>query len=300
MNKAYFTYLASLFLFGSNGVVASAIDAPSGQIALVRTSLASVMLLVVFLATRSTFTLHKSPRDLAFVAGSGCALGLGWIFLYLAYHELGVAHASLLYALGPAILVAASPLLFKERIGVATAAGLAVVLVGTALINGAGEAGHVNLLGLAWGMASAGCYAVMVALSKKAHAGGGLERTLVQLSSAAAAVAVSIVVARMPLTMPTGADVAPMLMLGFVNTGFGCLLYFTSITKLPTRSVAALSYLEPLSAVVFSAILLHEAFEPAQWLGAALVIAGAVFCELAGARGTAPHTRRRPALLHTR
>ena len=71
-------------------------------------------------------------------------------------------------------------------------------------------------------------------------------------------------------------------MLGIVNTGLGCLLYFSAVAKLPVQTVAVVGYLEPLSAVVFSVALLGEAMTPVRLMGAALIIGGAIFCELAG------------------
>ena len=71
-----------------------------------------------------------------------------------------------------------------------------------------------------------------------------------------------------------------MLILGLFNTGIGCYFYFSSIGKLPVQTVAICGYLEPLSAVVFSVIVLHETMLPIQILGAALIIGGAVSSEL--------------------
>lgn len=75
-------------------------------------------------------------------------------------------------------------------------------------------------------------------------------------------------------------DIIPMLILGLFNTGIGCYFYFSSIGKLPVQTVAICGYLEPLSAVVFSVIVLHETMLPIQILGAALIIGGAVSSEL--------------------
>ncbi len=66
-------------------------------------------------------------------------------------------------------------------------------------------------------------------------------------------------------------------MLGIVNTGIGCLLYFSAVAKLPVQTVAVVGYLEPLSAVVFSAVLLGEVITPVRLMGAALIIGGAFF-----------------------
>ena len=70
------------------------------------------------------------------------------------------------------------------------------------------------------------------------------------------------------------------ILLGVINTGFGCWLYFSSLSKLPVQSVAVLGYLEPLSAVVLSALVLAERMSTFQTIGAVLIIGGAMFGEL--------------------
>ncbi|MFB0920165.1 MAG: DMT family transporter, partial [Oscillospiraceae bacterium] len=72
----------------------------------------------------------------------------------------------------------------------------------------------------------------------------------------------------------------PILFLGVVNTGIGCYLYFSSIQVLHAHSVAICGYLEPLSALGFSALLLHERLTLIQLVGALLVLGGAAFAEL--------------------
>ena len=70
------------------------------------------------------------------------------------------------------------------------------------------------------------------------------------------------------------------MVLGLVNTGIAYMLYFTGLQKLPGQSVALISYVDPVSALVFSALLLHETMTPLQVLGAVLIIGGALLGEL--------------------
>ena len=75
-------------------------------------------------------------------------------------------------------------------------------------------------------------------------------------------------------------NVPAALCIGLVNTGLGCYMYFSSMGELPVTRVAVCGYLEPLSAVVLSALLLGEAMTPANVLGAALILGGAIYSEL--------------------
>ena len=69
-------------------------------------------------------------------------------------------------------------------------------------------------------------------------------------------------------------------MIGLVNTGLAYLLYFSGLQKLPAQSVALISYIDPVSALIFSAVLLGETMTPIQILGAVLIIGGAMIGEL--------------------
>ena len=65
-----------------------------------------------------------------------------------------------------------------------------------------------------------------------------------------------------------------------MNTGFGCYLYISPLAELPVQTVAVCGYLEPLSAVIFAALLLGEKMSLLQYLGALCIIGAAMIGEL--------------------
>lgn len=294
MSKDFQKYLGSLLLFGSNGIVASGIALSSLQVVLMRTLLGAVALMAVLgacaLRRRSAgqgLEMRDHAGEVAALAVSGAALGVGWIFLFAAYRLVGVGVASLAYYCGPVIVMALSPVLFRERLTAGKLLGFAMVLMGAFLVVAQGQAASLNPQGLALGGLSAVMYAVMVIASKRAPHVGGIEAATVQLVAAFAAVAVCAVATG---DLPTvgalaHANLASVLMLGLVNTGLGCYLYFSALGKLPVQRVAVCGYLEPLSAVVLSCLLLGEAVTPGRMLGTALIIGGAATCELLGKQG---------------
>lgn len=284
MGRDYLKYIASLLLFGSNGIVASQIDVPSAEVVVLRTSLGAGLLLFLLLASHRKPTLHRSPRDLALVVGSGIAMGVCWAFVYMAYREVGVGVTSLLYALGPVMVMAASPLLFGERLTIPACACFATVLTGAVLVNGPVAAGGDGSLGLVHGLVAAVAYAAMIVLCKKTGSGSGLECSAVQLGAATCTALVSTVLQGIELVPVPAGSILPALMLGLVNTGIGCHLYFSSIGNLSAQTVAVCDYVEPLTALMLSAAVLGETLAVPQWLGAALVMVGAVSCELARRR----------------
>lgn len=312
MGRSYAAYLSSLLLFGSNGIVAAMIAFPSLDIVVARTflgaSLLGALLLGASLVARrakrregghpaATESPDRNIAAIALLACSGAALGASWIVLFEAYRLVGVGTASLMYYCGPVIVMALAPLLFKERLGLKKIVGFAAVALGAVLVSVQALDGGQDPQGLALGAASAIAYAVMIVCSKKATAvcpaaaDRGLRNSFIQLLAgfAVAAAYSALTQGAGALLIPaTPADIAPLLMLGLVNTGIGCLLYFSSIGRLPVQTVAVCGYLEPLSAVVLATLILGEPMSAVQLAGAALIVGGAAFCELAGARTGRP------------
>jgi drug/metabolite transporter (DMT)-like permease len=284
VNKPYFKYILSLLMFGTNGIVASHIALTSYEIVLFRALIGSLLLIAIFFLTKQSLSFHHQKRPFFYLALSGAAMGASWMFLYEAYQQIGVSIASLMYYCGPVILMALSPVLFKEKMAWPKLVGFMIVFCGVFLVN-------VQLLhqektgwGLFCGGMSAVTYAVMVIFNKKAKGISGLENSMLQLFTAFLTVAFFMVLKQGLAIQVAAGDWLPILWLGLLNTGIGCYLYFSSIGHLPVQTVSILGYLELLSAVVFSILFLNEALQPLQRLGAALILGGAVFGECAFAQ----------------
>ena len=284
MKRSYFKYIFALLLFGSNGIVASYISMNSYEIVLLRTLLGSFLLLAIFILSKGKFTFYKSKKHFLYLAVSGIAMGTSWMFLYEAYAQIGVSIASLCYYCGPVVVMILSPLLFKEKLTSTKIIGFLAVLIGIFFVNGSGTV-SANRFGLLCGLASAVMYAFMVIFNKKAVAITGLENSALQLFIAFATVAVFVGLKQgFMIDIPTE-SVLPIFILGLLNTGIGCYLYFSSIGKISVQTVAICGYLEPLSAVLFSVIFLREVLLPVQIVGAVLIIGGAIFGECVKPKG---------------
>ncbi|MFR7670369.1 MAG: DMT family transporter [Collinsella sp.] len=151
------------------------------------------------------------------------------------------------------------PAHFGEKLTGGKIAGFIAAACGAFLIAAQGLGGNMPIAGIVCGIASAFCYALMVIASKGAPHIEGLENSTLQVS---AAFVTALVLRSSPKAPPrsspsiaAGIDWRAVAMLGIVNTGLGCLLYFSAVAKLPVQTVAVVGYLEPLSAVVFSAVL---------------------------------------------
>ena len=71
-----------------------------------------------------------------------------------------------------------------------------------------------------------------------------------------------------------------LLAVGLLHTGAAYVLYFGSMDGLKAQTIAIFSYIDPVSALLFSAVILREPLSPAGLAGAVMIIGSAVFSEL--------------------
>jgi drug/metabolite transporter (DMT)-like permease len=172
-----------------------------------------------------------------------------------------------------------SPLLFGEKIRGITIAAVVIVAVGLVCISGSIASSGLSLAGLLAAAVAALFYAALIVFNKRITRTSGLQTAAIELDIAFVVVLIYTLLT-VGLPHPTPADIPWLLTLGLVNTGLAYLLYFTGLQKLPAQSVALISYVDPVSALVFSALILHESLTPTQLLGAVLIIGGAILGEL--------------------
>jgi len=282
MRNTYVKYAAALLLFGSNGIVASYIALSSYEIVFTRTLIASLFLILVFALSRQKVHLGRVRTHLLYLIISGVAMGTSWMFLYEAYAQIGVSIATLAYYCGPVIVMVLSPILFREKATSAKVLGFLAVLLGMVFVNGQALSEGQTAWGLFCGVMSAVMYAFMVIFNKKALSITGRENAMWQLITSFITVAIFLGLKQGWAIDIEPGNLLPILFLGIVNTGIGCYLYFSSIGHLPVQTVAISGYLEPLSALLFSAALLGEKLSLLQIFGAVLILGGAALGELLG------------------
>lgn len=277
MKQPIVQYILSLLLFGSNGVAASQIHLASQEIVLLRAFLGILLLIALFRFTGGRFCAFQHPRDLFFLALSGAAMAADWLFLFEAYTRIGVSLSMIINYCGPILVIALSPLLFQERITLRKLAALALSVAGVILIiNGQAAIEGIHPAGFLFACLSAVGYTAMVIFNKLSRQIKGMENAVWQLFFTFLTTAF-FVACRQGLHMEIASgDWLPILWIGLLNTGVGCYLYFSSIGKLPAQTVAICGYLEPVAAVFFSILFLHETLQPLQILGAILVIVAAI------------------------
>ena len=274
----YGIYILAMLIFGTNGYLVAHLSLQGSQIVLVRTLVGGLLLTAIVLL-RGGFdreAVRAEWRDLLF---GGVALGLNWVALFTAYRLLNVSLATLIYYAGPMLVLLFSPLLFGESLTPQKIAAVAIVAAGLFCITGSITSAGMSLTGLLAAVLSALFYASLIIFNKRIVKTGGMQTAALELDVAFVVVLIYVLLTA-GIPHPLKADIPYLLVLGLVNTGIAYMLYFTGLQKLPGQSVALISYVDPVSALVFSALLLHETMTPLQVLGAVLIIGGALLGEL--------------------
>lgn len=276
--KKLVKFVISMVIFGTNGYLVAHISLSSAQIVLMRTLLGSLFL-VVIVALTGRFDFKALKHDWLNATLGGACLGLNWVLLFTAYREASVSLATLTYYCGPMIVLMLSPLIFHEKLTWNKLAALAAVAIGMICISGNLDAERAG--GLLWAGGAAVLYALLIIFNKKVSQLNGLHCALFELCVAFLVVLCYLTLqGQLNSLMPSAQDLPWVLAIGLVNTGLAYYLYFSSLQKLPAQTVALICYIDPLTALLVSALLLEEPLGPVQLLGAVLILGGACLGEV--------------------
>jgi len=275
---SYGMYILSLLIFGTNGFYVSHISLASSQIVLMRTLIGGILLTCLVLLSGGFDKDNVRGESVPLLLG-GATLGLNWVTLFEAYRLLNVSLATLIYYVGPILVLLFSPVLFREKLTGRKSISVIIVAIGLICISGSIVVAGMNPLGLLVAVVSALLYSALIVFNKRIIRTSGMQTAAIELDVAFIVVLVyTLCTAGFPHI--TGNDLPYIAIIGFINTGLAYLLYFSGLQKLSGQSVALISYLDPVSALLFSALLLHEVMTPVQAVGAVLIIGGAMFGEI--------------------
>ena len=273
----------SMIIFGSIGIFRRYIPLPSATLACFRGLSGALLLYVAAAVGKKKPDLRMGAGKLLRLALTGALIGLNWIFLFEAYNHTTVATATLCYYMQPTIVILLSPLFFGERITGKKCVCVVLSLIGMVLVSGLADSGMpraAELKGVAFGLTAAVLYASVIIMNKKLPGLDAYAKTIVQLLGAAVVlIPYLLLVGLGPAVAWTPTVVVMLLVVGVVHTGIAYALYFGSMDGLRAQTVAILSYLDPIVALVLSALILKERMTAFGVLGAALIIGAALLSE---------------------
>lgn len=277
----------SMVIFGTIGIFRRYIPFPSGLIAMARGLIGMLFLLA-----------YTRMRGIRFSAGSvrkggwklilsGVCLGFNWILLFEAYRYTSVAVATLCYYMAPILIILVSPLLFQEKLTGWKILCVAIALAGMVLVSGITEAGgeqaqeSSRMTGILMGLGAAVLYASVVLLNKAMPAVEAYPKTIVQLGTAAVTLLpYTLLTETIPAEDFSWLSIGMLVLVGIIHTGVAYALYFGSVSGLKAQTAALLSYLDPVVAILLSALLLGENLSVPGMAGALMVLGAAILSEM--------------------
>lgn len=227
---AYASYASALLLFGTNGIFVSQISFRGSQIVLLRTLIGALLLSGLVLACGG-FDKDSVRKEWKLLLLGGAALGLNWVSLFEAYRLLNISLATLVYYVGPILVLLSSPILFCEKLTGRKLIAMILVALGLICISGSIVMRGMNALGLLVAIISALLYASLIIFNKQITRTSGMQTAAIELDVAFVVVLVySLCTTGLPYLK--GSDLPYIAAIGFINTGLAYLLYFSGLQKL--------------------------------------------------------------------
>ncbi|HHX62776.1 MAG TPA: EamA family transporter [Epulopiscium sp.] len=279
--KGQLKIIIAMIIFGSIGVFVKRINLTSLEIAFLRALIGSVFLLVAGIIVKQKISWQKIKANIYLLVLSGAAIGFNWIMLFQGYKYTTISNATLAYYFAPVFALVLSPIVLKEKLTTTKIACIPIAIVGLFLVININNSGGGNLYqhtkGIGYALGGAGLYASVVLMNKLIKGLTSFEITLIQLIVATIILLPSILIqGGLNISGMDGIGWFFIIILGVIHTGIGYLLYFTSVSQLRGQSVAMLSYIDPIAAIIISALVFGETMNIIQLLGGILILGSTV------------------------
>ena len=263
-------------------------DAPSLSIAFYRNAIAAAILLPLAAARRHGELRRLTRAQVGIVLVSGVFLAIHFATWVSSLALTSVAASVVLVTSAPVFTAAAGRMFFGQRVGRSVAAGIAVALVGTAVITGgdlavAGSAALGDVLALCGAIAGAGYFI----------AGGRLRRDMSALTYAAVVYATCALIL-LPCALASGSALTGfsgktwlmLILLALVPQILGHTTFNYLLRDLDPTLIAIAIMGEPVVSTVLAILFFGQI--PSGWtiLGGVLVLAG-IYVAITGERWVA-------------
>jgi drug/metabolite transporter, DME family len=243
--------------------------------------------LIVYLLVSRRYALRISQRDLPFFAVFGVVGLAGVHFTYFkAISHTNVATAILLEYLAPVIVLIVSVLFLGQRVTWTLPTGVALSIVGCALVVGAigGDGLAVSPEGIAWGLASAVFFAAYSLMGRYAARRFSPWTTLVY------GLGFASIFWLLYLRGPSGAadafatvaSTAAVLFIAVASTIIPFAAFLKALHYIDPTRATIVATLEPVLAGVVAFLVLGETFGPVQILGGVLVLGAIILIQAPG------------------
>ncbi|MFJ7186869.1 DMT family transporter [Lysinibacillus xylanilyticus] len=276
------SFILSMIIFGAVGVFAKYIKLPSSEIAFWMSLVGACFLLLIFLAKKERFTKTTILQNKWPLILSSFALCGNWIFLFQAYKETTIANAALSYYFAPVLVICLSPIVLKEKILLRKIFYVCAALVGLYfIVQSQTTETSEHYIGIVYGLIAACFYTIVTFTNKYIRGLKEPDNTIIQLALAALFLALYLLGTKGFQVMQIDIkSISLLIALGIVHAGIGFYLFFLGMRHLKGQSIAILSYIDPLTSLVISTMIIGEKMATLQILGAILLLGATLLSEI--------------------
>ena len=268
-----------MLLFGTIGIFVRTIAMPSSIIALVRGIIGSIFLLLVVFARKSGIDTVAVKRNWWKLLLSGGCIGVNWILLFEAYRYTTVATATLCYYLQPVLVVLGSAVVLKEKLSWKKLLCVCVAILGMIPVSGVLESIPTadEITGILLAIGAALLYGINILTNKTMQGLKPFDMTIFCMITATLTL--------LPYTLLTEdwsaivwepSSLLLLLTVGIIHTGVAYALYYSALNVMKAQEVAIYGYIDPIFAIVLSALLLSEPLTLSIVIGGVMIL-GATF-----------------------
>ncbi|WP_328607600.1 DMT family transporter [Amycolatopsis sp. NBC_00345] len=279
---------AAMALSGTIGAVVLESGAAAPAVAFARCVVGGVLLVLWCLARGWLWTWRPTRRDLLLAALGGVLLVGNWVLLFASYALSSIGVSTVVYHTQPLILVGLAAAFLGEKVSKTHLARGGIAFAGVIVISlsANGDDGKpVRLAGIALALGAAVLYAGASFVAKQLkHVRPHL---LAAVQCTVGAVLLAPALAFTPLPHSTS-GLLWLVLLGTVHTAVMYVLMYASIGRLPTTTVALLSYLYPVVAVVVDMAVFGHRLSWPEGLGMLAVLAAALAPQRGGRAARKP------------
>jgi DME family drug/metabolite transporter len=281
-NYGYYAIVAASVLWGSMGIFAKfAFEYEINPVTLIalRSLIGSVTILVPILLFKRRL-LKIQRKDLGYFLVLGiCAVTLQRITYFYCIDLATVTMAAVLFYTYPIFVTLYAVLFGKEKITLSTVLAIILTFTGAALVVKTYDTSRLstNLPGIAFGITASILFSLYFLLVKKLRKDYTNWTLVLYGDGIGAFIMLPILVFYSPQIVGYPQQLWQLVFaIAWFPSVLAYLIYSYALKHIESAKGSILSVIEPISAAIFSATILHENFEPPQLIGVALALTGVI------------------------
>ena len=268
--------------FGTIGFVMHFIPLSSPATVFYRALIGGLFIIVMCLVSNKVIDIKSMKENFMILVLTSFFMGLNWVFQFEAFKVSSVAIGTVCYNTMPIFLLIIASIVFKERITIKNIICISIATIGIVLVSNVIETGIQSnqVLGCIYGIFGAVLYALIVVYNRKLSNIATHDKIIFQFIFSSIIMAIYVLlIQRNTLFFDKNLDshtyiigLISLLTLCLFHTGFCYVHYFNAVSNLKAETVAIMTYIDPVVALLLSYFVLKEQTTGMQIIGAILIL----------------------------